>query len=35
LQRQGASCEEKDVIGRLEEEIEVLFEGEEKTSEGL
>ena len=35
LQRQGVSCEEKEVIARLEEEIEVLFEGEEKTAEGL
>ena len=35
LQRNGQCCDEKDVIFRLEEEIDVLFEGEEKTSEGL
>jgi hypothetical protein len=35
LQRYGYSCEEKDVIRRLEEDIEVLFEGEEKTADGL
>lgn len=27
--------EEKDIIRRLEQEIEVIFDGEEKTTEGL
>ena len=35
VERNNLKAEEKEIIRRLEQEIDVIFEGEEKTSEGL
>lgn len=35
VEKNNHHCEEKDIIRKLEQEIEVIFEGEEKTAEGL
>lgn len=35
VERNNLKAEEKEIIRKLEQEIDVIFEGEEKTSEGL